>query len=300
MVRQAYINKRFNRASAATIEQVNVILDEYEQQGYDLSLRQLYYQMVTRNIIPNFQKSYNRLGTLIGNARMAGLIDWDMIKDRGRSTVQNAHWDSPAEVLYVVAEQFARNKWIDQPYHISVMVEKQALEGVLIPVCEELDISFTANKGYPSLSVLREYGNMLGDQARRLGKKIVVLYLGDHDPSGIDMTRDVQKRLSMFAEQDITLERLALNHEQVEALHLPPNPTKETDTRAAGYIEQFGGSCWELDAVEPAFLAQMIRDAVLRYRDADKWQKAVMVEKAMQEEIYEIADNYGEGAAEGE
>jgi len=291
MTKQAYIEKRFNAASRATIVQVNEILTEYEAQGYDLSLRQLFYQMVSRDLLPNKQKEYKRLGDLVNNARLAGLVDWDMIKDRGRKTESNSHWHSPKNILAAAANSFAIDKWQNQPYHVEVMVEKQALEGVLLPVCEDLDINFTANKGYSSASAFYERGRRLGYQARTQGKKIVVFYLGDHDPSGLDMTRDVLERLGMFAETGIKVERLALNYDQVETLKPPPNTTKETDTRAAEYNRLYKSS-WELDAVEPATLAQIVRSAVLKYRDAGKWKKAVMDEKRMKAELQELADGY--------
>jgi hypothetical protein len=291
MAKRTYIERRFNAASRATIEQVNTILGEYETQGYDLSLRQLFYQMVSRDLLPNSQKEYKRLGELVNAARLAGLVDWDMIRDRGRVTVKNSHFESLADILNIAASQFAIDKWRDQPYHVEVMVEKQALEGVLIPVCRELDINFTANKGYSSVSAFYERGRVLRGKAM-CGKAIVILYLGDHDPSGLDMTRDVSERLSMFAECEVKVERLALNYPQIETLKPPPNTTKETDTRSAEYKKRFKFS-WELDAVEPATLAQIVRDAVLQYRDEDKWQNAVMAEKRMQAELQDLADSYG-------
>ncbi|NUM77649.1 hypothetical protein HUU40_25070 [candidate division KSB1 bacterium] len=294
MSKQAYIEKRFNTSSREIIEQVNNILAEYEAQGYDLSLRQLFYQMVSRDLLPNTQKEYKRLGDIVNNARLAGLVDWDMIKDRGRATVTNSHFDSPAEILNIAARQFAIDKWQDQSYHVEVMVEKQALEGVLVPVCEDLDIPFTANKGYSSASALRERGRILGRLARKNGKRIIVLYMGDHDPSGLDMTRDVQDRLSTFAETKIHVERLALNYPQIQTLKPPPNTTKENDTRAAAYAAKYKAS-WELDAVEPAALARIVTEAVMKYRDADKWQNAVMAEKRMKAELQELAESYTDG-----
>ena len=224
-------------------------------------------------------------------ARLAGIVDWDMIKDRGRKTESNSHFESPAEILKIAASQFAIDKWLDQPYHVEVMVEKQALEGVLLPVCEELDIAFTANKGYSSASAFHARGRHLGYQRRTRSKKIVIFYLGDHDPSGLDMTRDVLERLTMFAEASIKVERLALNYKQVETLKPPPNTTKETDTRAADYNRLYKAS-WELDAIEPATLAQIVRSAVLKYRDAGLWQKAVMDEKRMKAELQTLATRY--------
>ncbi len=161
-------------------------------------------------------------------------------------------------------------------------MEKQALEGVLIPVCNKLDVTFTANKGYASSSTLYEAGQRFRKEAAREdARDIVVLYLGDHDPSGIDMTRDVEDRLRLFMGDDLGYDvtfkviRLALNMDQVKALKLPPNPAKMTDSRATAYVEKFGDSSWELDAIEPAMLADLVTQAVIAERDNAIYQRVV-------------------------
>ena len=287
MTKRIYIEKRFNTASSETITLVNSILAEYDAQGYDVSMRQLYYQLVRRNSIKNDKNSYKRLSDLVNNARLAGLVDWDIFTDRERPTIQNSHWTSPAQILRDAARSFKIDKWQEQEFYIEVMIEKRALEGILIPVCKELDIAFTANKGYSSATSLYECGQRLAGT----NKRIRILHLGDHDPSGIDMTRDLEERLSMFAEREVIIKRLALNFDQVEEMHLPPNATKESDTRSAEYNKHFSAS-WELDAVEPATLADLVRKAVQKYRDEALWQKADLSEKQMKAELQELADDY--------
>jgi len=292
-MKQCFVPKNFSADSLKKIEIVNIILDEYAAQGFDLTLRQLYYQMVARGYIENTMQSYKRTGSLVSDARLAGLIDWSMIADRGRETVTPNHWRSPAEIVESAARQFRIDKWETQRNHVEVMVEKQALEGVLIPVCRKLDIPFSANKGYSSSSAMYETGQRLFLQ-HTAGKTVWLLYLGDHDPSGIDMTRDVGERLEMFADVPVYVKRLALNYDQVETLHPPENPAKDTDSRYAGYVEQFGESSWELDAVSPTMLAQLVTDAVLPLRDETLWAEAVLKENRMREDLQEFADTYEE------
>jgi len=155
-MKEFFTAKKFGPDAVAMIAQINAILADYERQGYDLSLRQTYYQLVARNLVPNTERSYKNVGNLVSDARLAGLIDWDMIKDRGREMTQNPHWDSPKDFIDSVAPQFRVNHWEDQDCYVEVMVEKQALEGVLEPVCRELDVPFTANKGYSSSSAMYE------------------------------------------------------------------------------------------------------------------------------------------------
>jgi len=295
-MKEQFEEKRFGPEAEARIRQANAILREYEAGGYDLSLRQLYYQFVARDLIPNTERSYKNLGTLISEARLCGLIDWNMIRDRGRIREENSHWNSPADILHSAAEWFRIFKWEDQPYHVEVMVEKQALEGVLLPVCSELDIAFTANKGYSSSSALYESGKRLA-RIRKGKRGVIVLYLGDHDPSGIDMTRDVKERLELFSRGPVDVRRLALNMQQIEELQPPENPAKLTDSRASQYVKRFGYSSWELDAIEPRALAKIVRDAMEAVRDDEEWNDAEMREENMREALRTIARNYQDGEA---
>ena len=292
-MKEAFIEKKFRAESEKTIELVNEVLTEYQAQGFRLSVRQLYYQLVSRAYIPNTVRSYKNLSSLVSDARQAGLIDWDMIEDRGRETVTLSHWTDPGQIVEAAANSFCTDKWIDQPYHIEIMVEKDALSGVLEPVAAELDISITANKGYSSSSTMYEIGKRLAAY-QSWGKHITILYLGDHDPSGIDMTRDVLDRLWTYSRcyDPIEVDRLALNWEQIEVWQPPENPAKETDSRFAAYLKKYGESSWELDAVEPVQLANLVRDAVIARRDEALWQAALDAERTMAQELRRFADTY--------
>lgn len=293
-MRETFIERNFSDESKKTIGIVNGILEEYRRLNFRLSLRQLYYQLVARDYIPNSQRSYKNVGNLVSNARLAGLIDWEMIEDRNWETSVPAHWKDPAEIVDAAARQFRVDKWENQTYHIEVMVEKDALSGVLEPVCRELDIGITANKGYSSSSMMYEIGKRLEYEASA-GKTICVLYLGDHDPSGIDMTRDVEERLVLFSGVDIEMVRLALNWDQIELWRPPENPAKETDSRYEAYVAKYGDSSWELDAIEPVQLAELVREAVLERRDELAWGEIVDQENAMRNELRSFVDEYRHG-----
>lgn len=291
-MREKFIEKNFTKASLIDITRANRIIAEYQAQGFRLTVRQLYYQMVSRDMIPNNERSYKRIVNLISDGRDAGLIDWSMIEDRGRVLRVNAHWETPAEILRSAAYSYATDKWSDQEWHVEVMVEKDALSGVIAPVCGKLDIAYTANKGYSSSSAMYKAGKRLYEKHLD-GKNIMVIYLGDHDPSGIDMTRDITERLAMYSGLSyIDIERVALNYDQVEELHPPENPAKTTDSRAAAYIRQFGHSSWELDAIEPNELARLIEEQVLAVRDVDLWDAAVKAEESERKRLLELAESW--------
>lgn len=300
-MKEAFVDHKFNASSLDIVVKADSIMDEYASMGYRLSLRQLYYQLVARGYIENSVRSYKRIGSIVSDARLAGLLDWDMIEDRGRELQQNSHWGSPTDILRACVNQFLLNHWKDQPCHVEVMVEKDALSGILWPVCKRLDVSLTANKGYSSSSAMYEAGKRM-KKAMDDDHAVVVLYLGDHDPSGIDMTRDIMGRLGLFAYSvvddgsphrgDMVVHRLALNYDQVEVWQPPENPAKETDSRFAKYAEEFGESSWELDAVEPATLADLVESAIREVIDTERWEAVEERQAEMRGDLSGMADEW--------
>ncbi len=232
----AYANTRFSKNSQLIIEQANQIIDEYQEQGFTLTLRQLYYQFVSRDIIPNTMQSYKRLGSIINDARMAGLVSWEAIEDRTRNLEALPSWNSPRGIMAAVVDQYRIDKWEKQPYRPEVWIEKEALVGVIAGVCNELQVPYFACRGYNSQSEQWLAGRRLMRHQEQ-GQTPIVFHFGDHDPSGIDMTRDNVDRLEMFAEAPVKVERLALNFDQIRKHRPPPNPAKMTDSRFVGYVK---------------------------------------------------------------
>lgn len=147
-----YVEKRFNPATLDVIARANEIIAEYAEQGFALTLRQLYYQFVARALLRNKQTEYKRLGSIVNDARLAGLIDWDHIQDRTRNLLSNSHWTDPAEIIDSAARSFEVDKWTGQEWRPEVWIEKDALLGVIEGVCVELDVPFFSCRGYTSQS----------------------------------------------------------------------------------------------------------------------------------------------------
>jgi hypothetical protein len=291
----AYIDKTFTGKSLDVIDQANRICADYKRQGYDLTLRQLYYQFVSRDLIANRDTEYKRLGNIINDARLAGLLDWDYIVDRTRNLRGLAHWDDPSSVLYSAAYGYRTDRWANQPHYVEVWIEKDALVGVITRACNDLDVPFFSCRGYTSQSEL--WG-----AARRLirhtdtGQKAVIIHLGDHDPSGIDMTRDITDRLALFGAV-ARVERIALNMDQVRAYSPPPNPAKLTDARADGYIRVHGPSSWELDALEPTTLDALVRAHITELRDDTQWEADTAAMEDQTERLKVVARRFSDVSA---
>ena len=292
-MKKRYIDKRFTNPSLTIIASANNIIDEYSKQGFKLTLRQLYYQFVSRDLIPNKQSEYKRLGSIINDARLAGLIDWDSIEDRTRNLQKLPHWNSPAEIVDACINQYKIDKWENQNYRLECWVEKEALAGIIENICNEHDVPFFACKGYNSQSEMQTAGRRFKGYTRKFkgfSQTPVVIHLGDHDPSGIDMTRDTQDRLKMFM-GGMEIKRIALNMDQIERYSPPPNPAKTTDSRYQTYIASFGTESWELDALEPSILVNLIDTTIKSFKDPDLWEEKVEEENEHIEKLKKIVEN---------
>lgn len=276
MSRIAYIDKSFRGSSLQIIAQANQICAEYAAQRFDLTLRQLYYQFVARDLLPNTQQSYKRLGKIINDARLAGYLDWDYIVDRTRNLRGLPSWTSPASIIRSSAYGYRIDKWAQQPYRIEVWIEKEALIGVFTRICNELEVDFFACRGYVSQSELWRAAERHISYERD-EQETIVLHFGDHDPSGMDMTRDIQDRLWLFG-ANTEVRRIALNMDQIDHYQPPPNPAKLTDARAQSYIAEYGYESWELDALEPTVLAGLVEQEVLDLRSELEWTEASVEE----------------------
>lgn len=272
-MKQAYKAITFRGKSPKLIERIDQIVQEYQAQGQMLTVRQLYYQLVARGIIENTERSYKNTTDLVNNARLAGLLDWSAIEDRTREVVIRGHWSSPWGMLSSAINSYHEDLWDNQDTRVIVIVEKEALAGVLTSVCYQHDVPFLAARGYPSSSVLRDFaiGPMM--DAVQAGQSIQILHLGDHDPSGIDMSRDLEERFNLFLGEEadrLSFQRIALSMDQIEEIKPPPNPAKSTDSRFRDYRKKFGDKSWELDALSPDYLTDLVESWIESYIDEDK------------------------------
>lgn len=266
-MKEFFREHRFSEAKQALINTCSTIIEEYQAQNLRLTLRQLYYQCVSRDIIPNTKKSYKTLGNLISDARLAGLLDWDAIEDRVRVPRTQQEFDNLADLAETAVNAYRLPRWKGQDTYCELWVEKDALAGVLSPLAREFHVTMMVNRGYSSQSAMYESANRFREKGDDLSLQL--FYLGDHDPSGEDMVRDIRERFQMFG-VDVSVDKIALTMTQVRQFRPPPNPAKITDPRAAAYIAQFGNSSWEVDALPPEVLARIIRQAFEAVVDKDK------------------------------
>lgn len=289
-----YQEIKFKPPTLEIIKHASRIIAEYTAQGHVLTMRQLYYQFVARDLIENKQSEYKRLGGIIGDARLAGLISWKAIEDRTRNLQQNSHWESPSEIIEICAKTFKIDKWYNQENRVEVWIEKDALVGVIENACRRNDCAFFSCRGYASLSEMWVAGQRLSNYIQD-GQKPIIIHLGDHDPSGVDMSRDIKDRLEMFCGEEIQVDRIALNMDQIKKYNPPPAPAKDSDSRSKTYIPEHGKHAWELDALTPGVLDQLIEDTIFYYREEEKWEAAIEEEKAHRVTLQKVAKGLNKG-----
>jgi hypothetical protein len=291
MAKEIFVPRAMQAKTLAVVERANTIIDEFTAAGYTLTVRQLFYQFVGRDWIANEKQEYNNLQALIKNARNAGLIDWDAIEDRSRVTNNHNSWNNPSEIIAAAAKQYREDLWREQDYRPEVWIEKDALIGVIRGPCTEFRVPYYAHRGNPSTSDLYEAGKRFADIVSQ-GQVPLVLHLADHDPNGLDMTRDIRARLELYTRESVEVRRLGLNRDQVRRYRLPPNFAKEADTRYDAYVREFGEECWELDALRPDVLNALVRTELETLVDERAWRRAAAAEKRNRGKLAKAANEW--------
>lgn len=289
MARIRYRDIEFRDEATKRIAQMNTILSQYKQR---VSVRQIYYRLVAAGLIPNTQKEYAAVQDLLTRARYAGLVDWDAIEDRNREPEERRDWPSPRDLVAEAAQSFRLDRWKGQPFYCEIWVEKAALAGVLWPIADDYHVTLMVNRGYSSASAMKESADRI--RARCLPRcpheRPVILYVGDHDPSGEDMVRDVRERLIEFGVPDwLDVRKVALTMAQVEEYNPPPNPAKMSDARAAAYVEKHGESSWEVDAIPPDALNVIVRRTINSYVDKAKMDAVITRENVLKARLKMLA-----------
>lgn len=279
-----------NKANKAMLSTINTIIESYSEQGYVLTLRQLYYQLVARDIIANKTTEYAKLSRLLKKGRMAGVVDWESIEDRTRQPYIPYSASSIQEALNDLSSWFRIDRQQGQNNYIEILVEKDALSGVLKRITSKYHVRLLVNRGYTSVSAMYKSYQRLIERAQQ-GQSIVLLYIGDHDPSGLDMVRDVTERLETFG-VTAKIEHVALTQAQIKKFDPPPNPAKIKDPRAKWYIKNFGNTSWEVDAIDPTKLNEIVSSKIEKFLDMDKFHRLLKEEQKKIEQLQKFAYEY--------
>jgi hypothetical protein len=248
-----YTSKCFQRKTLKRIGAINRILNEYAKQGYQMTVRQLYYQMVSRKIIPFDNREYNKLITLIANGRNAGLIDWDHIVDRSRDSYQVPLFDSVSDALQQAADNYHIDLWEDMPTMPVIWYEKAGLAQIIGRVASKYNIEHMATRGENSLTWLHQVSQQTD----------IILYLGDHDGHGVQISDGMAAKVKMYSNGGTTLKRIGISLDHGEEINAPKIPLKDVTNLSFDYRQRFGcGYGYEIDALDPKQLIDLIEEEI--------------------------------------
>ena len=254
--------RRYRRTNAELARVDAAILDIAEAEA-PVTVRGLFYRVMSLHLVPKTEKGYRVVQRQTLKLRRAGDLPYGWITDGSRLRLQPKTWSSAQAALENTAKMYRRSLWIDQEMHVEIWCEKDAIRGVVHPVTEEFDVPLMISRGYSSETFLNE----TADEINVKGRDAVIYQLGDHDPSGVDAWRDIQRKLREFVDDDIDLEfeRIAVTPEQIVSMELPTRPTKQSDSRAA----KFAGDSVEVDAIPSPTLRELVREAIEQWIDPE-------------------------------
>lgn len=288
-MKEQFREKRFKSKSVVLLKRAQAIIAEYEAQSIIMTLRQLYYQLVSRAYLDNTPREYGKLSRLLTDARYCGLVDWDAIEDRVRVPQRPSQFEDISDLVECAKASYRLDRWRGQKYYIELFTEKDALSSILHPITRKWHVYFNVNRGYSSATAMyntaKRYIREINNE-----KHLVLLYLGDHDPSGLDMIRDIGSRLEEFEVDNLQLVHIALTSQQIKKYNPPPNPAKISDPRATEYIAIHGKKSWEVDALKPEVLIKLVENSISRFVDEKLMSRIVKREKKEMRRLEEFAE----------
>lgn len=292
-MKEQFVDKlRLRGENIAKLSVVNSIIEEYLAQGYVITLRQLYYQLVSRDIVPNVPREYQKLSNLMKKGRMAGVVDWKAIEDRTRIPYLQ-YWARDKErAMWDTVEQYKLDRQRGQESYVEIWTEKDALSGVLKRKTEYYHVYLMVNRGYSSVTAMYNAYQRF-NRAKNEGRSGYILYLGDHDPSGLDMIRDISERMGTFGVYP-TVEHIALTTKQIEEYNPPSNPAKFKDPRAKWYISKFGKVSWEVDALPPDVLHMLVENYIEDLIDMDMFMETMIEEEKDKVALGKVAKRFAD------
>jgi hypothetical protein len=245
------------------------------------------YKVFTKKLIPSMStRDLRVVYRLLKEAREQGVIPWDWIVDETREIEQVSTWRDPKSFLACVRRSYRRDFWQNQPVRIIVGSEKGTVRGLIRPVTDELGVGFLPVHGFSSATVAHDLA------LNNDGRTLIILYVGDYDPSGMFMSEeDLPNRMQKYGGDHVIIKRIALRKSDLAGLPSFPAADKKKDPRK-WFVRNYGRRCWELDAMDPNDLRDRVEEAIRKEIDWDAWNRAVLCQEAEQESLKLFLDKW--------
>jgi len=247
------------------------------------------YKLFTAGLIPSMARAeMQRVYRLLKEAREQRDIPWEWIVDETRELERVSTWADPAAYAGAVAQSYRRDFWNQQPRRVMVVSEKGTVRGLLRPVLDDLAVGFQVMHGFSSATIVHDISE--DDD----GRPLIILYVGDFDPSGLFMSEeDLPSRFSKYGGDHVTLKRIALTREHVNGLPSFPATDKKKDPRFKWFRSNHGDRCWELDAMDPNDLRACVKREIKKLIEPVAWERCEVVNRAEQESLKTVIGKWG-------
>lgn len=250
-----------------------------------ITLRGLFYRVVSAGWLPSTDRQhYTRLGRMMTTLREAGCVPFDWLVDNLRNSIKPSSWSGLGDFADTVRDAYRMDFWARLPEYVHIFCEKDAIAGVIAPVTREFDVALSPIRGYVSLS----FAHQIASTWSEIEKPIFAYYLGDFDPSGFDLERDLRHKLDRYCDRPILWERLAVNADDFEAFGLLPLRAKTSDRRYASFVAEHGTRCAELDALPATEIRARVRNAIERHIPSEEWERLRRIEAAERESFHRV------------
>jgi hypothetical protein len=266
-----------------------IVATEIALKQKPITLRGLLYQVVSAGWLPSTDREhYMRLCRVMTTLREAGVVPFDWLVDNVRATEKPSSWTGLESFGETVRRAYRKDFWAQLPDYVHVICEKDAIAAVLAPVTKEYDVALSPIRGYVSLS----FAHLIADTWSRVSKPVFAVYLGDFDPSGFDLERDMRAKLTRYCTRPFEWKRLAVNRDDFADFGLIPLKPKKSDSRYKRFVEEHGGACAEVDALPATELRRRVEEAILAHIDAEKWQRLKDTERVEKETLDRLASRW--------
>jgi hypothetical protein len=279
--------KKGRGRAKASIDLIEAMYSAAEK-AQPITGRGIGYKLFTAGLIPSMSRNdMQKVYRLLKEAREEGKIPWEWIVDETRAIEKTPTWDDPAAFVRVVARSYRRDFWNQQPHRIQVWSEKGTVRGVLAPVLDRYAVGFNAVHGFTSATMVHD---VAGDDD---GRPLIILYVGDFDPSGMFMSEeDLPARFEEYDGDHISLRRIALTVGQLDGLQSFPADDKTKDPRYKWFTSSYGRRCWELDAMDPNDLRDCVGREIAELIEPEAWGRCEVVNRAEQQSLRTILDGW--------
>ena len=254
---------------------------EIAEDAQPITGRGVGYKLFTAGLIPSMStKDMKRVYRLLKEARERGLVDWDWIVDETRRVERRPSWSDPEDYAAATIRDYRRDYWDQQPVRCEVWSEKGTIRGVLAPVLGRYGVGFQVMHGFTSATSAHDIA--MNDD----GRPLIALYVGDWDPSGLCMSeRDLPNQFEKYDGDHVELERVALTEDQLSGLPYFPATDKKKDSRYKWFVQNFGQRCWEIDALDPNELRNVVEEKIKECIEPTAWERCRVVESAERESL---------------